>query len=448
MALLDHFKDLEDYSVKNVQTNRRPIGNGAYGSVEEVEMDGVVCAAKRIHSVLYNVHSNDEGVKRIRDKFVQECIIMSKLRHPHIVQFLGVFFPSAEDQRRERSFSISSLSGSYSQLSGPRSPPPINPGLPWLIMEYVPYNLDNILEKRPNIPIHVKVSFLLGIAKGLLYLHNHGIYHRDLTARNVLITSSMDAKIADFGVAKIFKTSIGNAVLTTLPGNNLYMPPEADQERSGGTALYGNTIDIFSFGVIVLFTITQTFPCTLLPSTYPDPNNPSGVIGRTEVERRGRYFEIAESSSKSEESRLLIKLSQHCLQNDPRSRPKAEVILDELTLLERGLANKRLNGTTEIWKKDKLELVMMLDEKQGKSEQHREQKLNSVSMYVCEVEREREREGGRERYITLLTNGSENMEPLFITRMMKFIQSPVFIEECLVYTGICVVYLALFHPYV
>ena len=380
MAMIDQFKDLEEYSLKNVQTNRRQIGNGAYGSVEEVEMDGVVCVAKRIHPVL--VYSNDEGVKRTRERFVQECIIMSQLRHPHIVQFLGVFFPSAEDQRRERSFSISSLSGSYNQLSGPQSPPPINPtGLPWLIMEYLPYTLDHILEKRPNIPIHVKVTLLVGIAKGLLYLHNKGIYHRDLTARNVLITSSMVAKIADFGVARMFKTSINSmaGALTTLPGNNLYMPPEADQERSGGTALYGNTIDIFSFGVIVLFTITQTFPCSLLQSTYPDPDRPGMVLGRTEVERRTKYFDIAEGGSKTDEDRRLIKMSQHCLQNDPSSRPKAEVILEELTYLEKSLANRRLNGSAEIWKKDKLQLVELLEEKQKEFDEQRQQRFNSVS---------------------------------------------------------------------
>ena len=376
MAVIDEqFRGLEDWTLKNVQTNRRQIGNGAYGSVEEVEMDGVVCVAKRIHSIL--VYSNDEGVKRTRERFVQECIIMSKLRHPHIVQFLGVFFPSPEDQRRERSFSISSLSGSYSHsqlgggggggVGGPLSPPPINPtGLPWLIMEYLPYTLDHVLEKRPNIPMHVKVSLLLDITKGLLYLHNKEIYHRDLTARNVLITSSMVAKIADFGVARMFKTTVSNmaGALTTLPGNQLYMPPEADQERSGGTALYGNTIDIFSFGVIVLFTITQMFPCNLLPSTYPDPDRPGAVRGRTEVERRGKYFEIAEGNSKTDENQRLIKLSQHCLQNDPGSRPKAEVVLEELTYFEKTLANRRLNGSTEIWKKDKLQLVELLDEKQ------------------------------------------------------------------------------------
>lgn len=390
------FEQLRDYSLKNVQTNRRQIGHGAYGSVEEVEVEGMVCAAKRIYPVLINSNYDRDGVKRTRDKFVEECIMMSRLRHPHIVQFLGVFFPSAEDQRRERSFSLS-FSASFTHLSPPDSPPAApmpsatTPGLPWLVMEYLPYTLDHILEKRQGIPLNVKVSFLLDIAKGLLYLHNNRIIHRDLTARNVLITSSMVAKIADFGVARMFNPSVLCSALTTQPGNNLYMPPEADQERSRGQLLYDSTIDIFSFGVIILFTITQLFPQKLLASTYPDPSRPGAVIGRTEIERRAEYFEIAERDSKTEEDLRLIKLCQHCLQNDPKSRPKAEVILEELTYLEKSISNRKRDSYIELWKSDKLQLVTSLEQKERAFEQllHR---INTVCL-ICECE---EREMGRE----------------------------------------------------
>ena len=379
MSMVD-FEDLRECRLQNVQTNRRQIGHGAYGSVEEVEMDGVVCAAKRIYPVLINSNNDREGVKRTKEKFVLECKMMSKLRHPHIVQFLGVFFPTAEDQRRERSFSMS-FSASFTQLTQPQSPPPMpsatTPGLPWLVMEYLPYTLDHILEKRPGIPLHVKVSFLLDIAKGLLYLHNKDIYHRDLTARNVLITSSMVAKIADFGVARMFNPSIITTALTMQPGNNLYMPPEADQDRSGGSPHYRNSIDVFSFGVIILFTFTQRFPQKLLPPTYPNPDRRGKVIGRTEVERRSEYFDIAEKNSKTSEDGRLMKLCQCCLQNDPNSRPKDEVILEELTTLEKTIAEK-METSVALWRRDKLELVVALEQKQKEYDQ----RLNTVCMHV------------------------------------------------------------------
>ncbi len=383
MDMEDQFKDLEDWTLKNVKMSRRKIGSGAYGTVEEVEIDGVLCAAKRLYPVLqYSQYSNDDqGVTRTRERFVQECIIMSKLRHPHIVQFLGVFFPSFEDQKQQPS----------DQRTVLYSPPPIvATDLPWLVMEYLPYTLDHILEKYQNVPVYVKVSFLHGIAKGLLYLHNKGIFHRDLSARNVLITSGMEAKIADFGVSRLFKTPIvpvSSIALTTAPGNSLYMPPEADHERSRGNASYGNTIDIFSFGVIILFTITQSFPCTLLPFTYVDPSQPYRVIGRTEVERRSRYFEMAEGNSKSEEDQRLIQLSRDCLQNNPSSRPNTKVVLGELLYIEQSLMNKGTSRTAEIWRKDKLELVMILEEKQREFDDQQQQKLYSVSrsnlIYFC-----------------------------------------------------------------
>ena len=65
------FKKCQDKSPED-------LGNGAYGTVEEVEVDGVLCAAKRIYPVLQ--YSNDgQGATRTRERFVQECIIMSKL---------------------------------------------------------------------------------------------------------------------------------------------------------------------------------------------------------------------------------------------------------------------------------------------------------------------------------------------------------------------------------
>ncbi len=139
------------------------------------------------------------------------------------------------------------------------------------------------------------------------------------------------------------------------------MPPEADQERSdGGTASYGNTIDIFSFGVIVLFTITQTSPydLLLLPATYPDPDNPRQLAkGRTEVERRREHFDIAKRNVRCAEDNEMIELCQSCLLNDPKCRPNAEEILETLTDIEKKIAS---NSATELWKMDKLELMMTL----------------------------------------------------------------------------------------
>ena len=148
------------------------------------------------------------------------------MRHPHVVQFLGLCF----------------LDGS---------------ALPVLVMERLDSSLDELLEDAPGLPLPLKRSLLADVARGLLYLHtrNPPVVHRDLSARNVLLTSSLVAKISDLGNARIVDLRPGQLArtLTHLPGTHSYMPPEALVEGSR----YGPRLDIFSFGHLALFTLTQ-----------------------------------------------------------------------------------------------------------------------------------------------------------------------------------------------
>ena len=159
-------------------------------------------------------------------KYLQECQLMSSLRHPNITLFLGLCF-----------------------LPGTR--------LPLLVMERLETSLDDLLEHMPNLPLSLKRSVLEDVASGLLYLHERPspVIHRDLTAKNVLLTSSLVAKITDMGNSRIIDTRPGQMAktLTTLPGTLVYMPPEALDDRSR----YGPALDIFSFGHLALFTLIQ-----------------------------------------------------------------------------------------------------------------------------------------------------------------------------------------------
>ena len=151
--------------------------------------------------------------------------MMAEMRHPHIVQFLGLCY----------------LEGST---------------LPVLVMERLERSLDELLEASPGLPLPLKQSLLADVALGLLYLHTHNppIVHRDLSARNVLLTSSLEAKIGDLGNARIINLQPGQlARLTCVPGTLSYMPPEA----FGDCPQYGPQLDIFSFGHLALFTFTQ-----------------------------------------------------------------------------------------------------------------------------------------------------------------------------------------------
>ena len=223
---------------------------------------------------------------------------MSQLRHPHIVQFLGVcYLPGAQ--------------------------------LPVLLMEKLQTSLDNLLETSPNIPIDLKVHLLTGTGRGVVYLHSRTppIVHRDLSAKNVLVDNGLNAKIADLGVSKIVNIQPGQlaASMTQMPGTGVYMPPEAAQEE--GVTRYNTAIDIFSFGVVSLFTLTQTFPKSLKPANYRDPATQK-IVGRSEIERREDY--IAPMKAALGETHPLVQLTLACLAYDQEDRPSAVVVLKRL----------------------------------------------------------------------------------------------------------------------
>ena len=181
-----------------------------------------------MHDALIDVEN--EGMAEVVRKYLQECQLMSSLRHPNITQFLGLCF-----------------------LPGTR--------LPLLVMERLETNLDNLLEHMPNLPLSLKRSVLEDVASGLLYLHNRPspVIHRDLTSKNVLLTSSLVAKITDMGNSRIVDMGLGQMART--------------------------------------LTNRQAHQCTgsLFPSTFLNPDNPGGVQGRTELERRDQYIDLLES---------------------------------------------------------------------------------------------------------------------------------------------------------
>ena len=192
---------------------------------------------------------------------------MSSLRHPNITQFLGLY---------------------------------LHPGtqLPLLVMERLETNLDNLLEYMPGLPLSLKHSILEDVARGLVYLHKKTptVIHRDLTANNVLLTSSLLAKITDMGNSRIVDMRPGQMVrtLSKLPGTLVYMPPEA----LGETHRYGPSLDIFSFGHLALYTITQVSTVH-----YCDAKNGTSMVSF-------RHFQVTFSSPLSSLLIILRSLMQ------------------------------------------------------------------------------------------------------------------------------------------
>ena len=330
---------LLSFLLRNARPTGRTIGSGSYGSVEEVVIPGALCAAKKIHDCFLDpARIPQEAIEKTAREFVRECQLMSTLRHPHIIQFLGVcLLPGS----RMPALVMEKLATSLHDILDPEPPPPT----------------------KPFIPLSLKFSILHNVASGLSFLHGvtPPIIHRDLSAKNVLLTEGMVAKIADLGMARILPSNLHATTMTKAPGASIYMPPEALEDKSK----YDATIDIFSLGVVAIFTLSQTFPDPL-QATYTDEKGQ--VVGRTELERRGTYMQQVINQLK--EGHPLIEMIQCCLKNHTKERPSIQEVIEWLEQ-----ARAEVNAAESAYDVDKLSLVQLLQTKEKYIEQ--QQLLNA-----------------------------------------------------------------------
>ena len=331
--------ELKPFVLSNVRPTGTRIGVGSYGSVEEVEMSGTICAAKKIHDIFQDHYEiPDTDMSNTSMQFVKECQLMSSLRHPHIVQFLGVCFIQGSQLP---ALVMERLLTSLHDLLDPEMKPPLPSDVP-----------------KPFFPLSLKCSILHDVASGLAYLHEQSppIIHRDLSARNILLNSGMVAKIADLGVARIIpRTWIkAAATMTKAPGASVYMPPEALEsmfEESREKTKYDISIDVFSFGVVSIFTLSQTFPCNLLAPNYRDEQR--RIKARSELERRDEYVQKIELR----EDHPLLQMIKRCL-DFPEDRP---FIWEVLLLLQQARVEEGDKGM----EMNKLELIRALHTPHG-----------------------------------------------------------------------------------
>ena len=357
---LHDYPALKPFVLSDVQLTGVTIGSGAYGAVEEVAVP-VGAAAKTIFGILQQSDPKTAESKVTAD-FVRECELMSNIRHPNIVQFFGIAF--FRDSR-----------------------------LPSLVMERMITDLHGLLtqSKLPPEPVHfstaIKCSILRNVACGLAYLHERWppIIHRDLSARNVLINSEMVAKIADLGVARIAPRAKAAATMTMGPGTLVYMPPEAFAPAKAEKSKYDASIDVFSFGVITIFTLSERFPCDLLEPTYFDTRS-GALTARTELERRREYVQdVKERLLDGGREHPLIRLIQQCLHNDPLKRPSARVLLH---LLEEAKGCTRDDEESESKKR---QLMQCATQNQSNGTQVKTLVLLAASHYVISYTQNLER---------------------------------------------------------
>ena len=189
-------------------------------------------------------------------------------------------------------------------------------------MEYLPYTLYQLLQKK--VPLNAD-SILLDVANGLNYLHQKRppIIHRDLSANNVLLTTGHKAKISDLGMSTLADAVKKN--LTTAPGNLYIMPPEALDHNP----VYDNSLDVFSFGCLILHVLTGQFP---VPNKefVPKPNDPGSFVKVLEWDRRASYVQQVPHDNG------LLSIAKQCLDDNPSTRPSMAEAIEKFKIPDRG----------------------------------------------------------------------------------------------------------------
>ncbi|XP_059075582.1 cysteine-rich receptor-like protein kinase 10 [Cryptomeria japonica] len=187
------------------------LGEGGFGLVYKgTTRDGKEIAVKKISA------KSVEGKKN----FMNEVKLVANVQHRNLARLLGCCIDG--DER-------------------------------FLIYEYFANkSLDTFIfdqEKRRELDWQKRYNIIIGIARGLFYLHQESqlqIIHRDIKANNILLDDKLDPKLADFGLAKLFpedKTHIH----TRVAGTCGYIAPEYAMQGKLSVK-----VDVYSFGVVLL----------------------------------------------------------------------------------------------------------------------------------------------------------------------------------------------------
>lgn len=239
---------------------------------------GIFCGQDVAVKVIRPEYQN----KNNQDEFAQEINIMRNLHHDNIVQFIGACTKA--------------------------------PNL-CIVTEYVSGgSLFDILRKQKGgLDLQHLLAVAIHVSKGMSYLHQKSIIHRDLKAANILLNENGVVKVADFGVARVTRPG----VMTAETGTYRWMAPEVIEHRP-----YDHKADVFSFGILLWELLTGKVP-------YENLTPLQAAVG---VVQKGLRPEIPNGTHPK-----LVYLIQKCWQREPSPRPEFSEIQQFLQDLVRSL---------------------------------------------------------------------------------------------------------------
>ncbi|XP_030537597.1 probable serine/threonine-protein kinase PBL9 [Rhodamnia argentea] len=301
-------KNFSYADVRMATRNFRPdsvLGEGGFGSVFKGWIDensfaaakpgtGMVIAVKRLNQESFQGHR----------EWLAEVNYLGQLYHPHLVRLIGYCL---EDEHR------------------------------LLVYEFMPRgSLENHLFRRGSyfqpLSWNLRLKVALGAAKGLAFLHSAQakVIYRDFKTSNILLDSSYNAKLSDFGLAKDGPTGDKSHVSTRVMGTYGYAAPEYL-----ATGHLTARSDVYSFGVVLLEMLSGR--------RAVDKNRPSGEHNLVEwakpyLSNKRRVFRVLDNRLQGqyimEEAHKTATLALRCLSMDAKFRPSMDEVVTALEQLQ------------------------------------------------------------------------------------------------------------------
>ncbi|KAK1216068.1 hypothetical protein PQX77_021299 [Marasmius sp. AFHP31] len=267
---------------------QHPITVGGFGDVWKGVIGGsdgqIVC----LKVVKVYLTSDIQGLFR---EYLREAIVWRQLKHPNVLPFHGIYYSESESQ-----FCLVS---------------------PWMENGNLLQYLKATRTEKVN-----RLTLVHDVAAGLAYLHIRKVVHGDLKGVNVLITPDGHACLADFGLSRIADTQALRLTSSTSrpAGTARWMSPEMLNGVSGPT----KESDVYAFGCVCYEIFTSLSPFHELPNEMAvaiqvvvhnkRPERPQGIAVLTDE---------------------MWRVMKSCWHIDPRSRPIAGILFDEVEKVER-----------------------------------------------------------------------------------------------------------------
>ena len=277
-ALSEVAEALQPYLIHDVDAEVDEEIDGAAKTLSEIEVDykGLRCSALRLEY--------GEGKKSaLLQRIVDVCELIGHLRHPNVIQFLGVSYAPS------------------------RSP------FPLIVNELSPISLATCIDRYGVLPCELSYNIVRDVALGLRYLHEQqpSFVHGDLSPKSVLLAGDFTAKISRIGVTHLLTSKEKNIDSRA----QFHLPPEVTEYSKR----FDRKVDVFSLGIIMLHTFSgrPPIPKTATPSPErEEEGSPPPVKVMSQADMRAEYLNDLGTNHPIMETLL------HCLRNQPILRPE------------------------------------------------------------------------------------------------------------------------------